>query len=350
MSTIPISTALHQLLQKQTLSPVLMREVMHSILSGKATSAQIAGFLVALRAKGESVQEVVSAVQVLREWCTSLEVNAPYLVDTCGTGGDGTHTFNVSTASAFVAAAAGCHVAKHGGRSVSSRTGSADVLEEAGIVLHLPPECVKMCIEEVGIGFLFAQDYHSAMKHVGTVRRELGTRTLFNLVGPLTNPAHVPHQVMGVYSIEWLHPLAEILRELGSQHVLVVHAEDGLDEMSLGATTHVAELHNGSIETYTVTPEQFGLKRANLGELVVSTAEESLHLIKKIFSGVSGPARDIVLLNAGATIYVAGVADSIESGIQRAAVAIDTGCAKDKLEELVSFSKNLVLSYNIDKK
>jgi anthranilate phosphoribosyltransferase len=336
-----IPAALNHLLEGRDLPPDAMRGLMRTLMSGGATPAQIGGFLMALRAKGESVAEVVAAAQVLREMSTKVRVTGDHLIDTCGTGGDGAHTFNISTASAFVAAAAGCRVAKHGGRSVSSSTGSADVLEAAGVNLDLTPEQVTACIEQVGLGFMFAQHYHGAMQHARGPRRELGVRTLFNLLGPLTNPAGAPNQVVGVYAAQWVEPLAEALRELGSEHVLVVHAEDGLDEISIASPTLVTELRAGQIETYTLTPERFGLQRASLDHLAVNTASDSLAMIRAVFAGQNGPARDIVLLNAGAAIYAAGVADSLESGVARAGEVIASGAARNKLEELAAFTRRL---------
>jgi anthranilate phosphoribosyltransferase len=266
-------------------------------------------------------------------------VQGGHLIDTCGTGGDGAHTFNISTTSAFVVAAAGGRVAKHGSRSVSSCSGSADVLEAAGVNLDLTPEQVSACIEHIGLGFLFAQRHHGAMKHAVGPRRELGVRTIFNLLGPLTNPAGAPNQLVGVYSAAWVELLAEALRELGSSHVLVVHAEDGLDEISIGAPTRVAELKNGRIETYSLTPERFGLARAPLSRLAVDTAADSLRMLRGVLDGAPGPARDIVLLNAGAAIYAADLADSLETGVERARSVIDDGSARRKLDSLVEFTQ-----------
>jgi anthranilate phosphoribosyltransferase len=336
-----ITSAINHLLAGQDLSEEAMRGVMRGILSGTATPAQIGGFLVALRAKGETVGEVVAAARVLREFATQVPIHCESLVDTCGTGGDGTHTFNISTAAAFVAAAAGARVAKHGNRSVSSRCGSADVLEAAGVNLALTPEQVKTCIEHVGLGFLYAQVHHGAMRHVSGPRRELGVRTVFNLLGPLTNPAGAVNQVVGVFSPDWVEPLAEALRELGTRHALVVHAEDGLDEISIGAATRVAELRQGRIEVRSLTPERFGLAREPLSWLVVDSAAASLDMIRGVLDGLAGPARDVVLLNAGAALYVAGVADSLEMGVETAARAIDTGAARAKLDELVDFTRRL---------
>jgi len=324
-----------------------MREVMEYLMSGQATSAQIAALLVALRAKGETVQEVATAARVLRELSTRVEVAQEHLIDTCGTGGDASHTFNISTAAAFVAAAAGARVAKHGNRSVSSRSGSADVLEAAGVRLDLQPDQVKACIEQVGLGFLFAQRHHETLRHVLAVRKDIGIRTVFNLLGPLINPAGAPHQLLGVYSAAWVEPLAEVLNILGSQHVLVVHAEDGLDEISIGSPTRVAELKNGQIRTYTITPEQFGLSRAPLSTLVIESATESYALIRRVFQGEKGPARDIVMLNAAAALYAANVEDSLESGLEKARSVLDSGLALDKLETLASFTQTLPSTVSI---
>ncbi len=334
-----IPALLHTLLDKKDLEPSQMRNAMRTIMSGGATPAQIGAFLIALRAKGESVGEVVAAAKVLREMSTKVPVKGPHVIDTCGTGGDGARTFNISTASAFVVAAAGGKVAKHGSRSVSSKSGSADVLEAAGVNLDLTPDQVRACIEEVGLGFLFAQRHHGAMKYAIGPRRELGVRTIFNLLGPLTNPAGASNQLVGVYSDAWVEPLAEALRELGSTHVLVVNAEDGLDEISIGAPTHVAELKNGRIETYTLAPERFGLARAPLSRLAVDTAVESLRMVRSVLDGVAGPALDIVLLNAGAAIYAADLADTLEAGVERAKTAIAEGSARAKLDALVNFTQ-----------
>jgi anthranilate phosphoribosyltransferase len=337
-----ISSAINHLLSGQDIYPEAMSKIMHTIMTGGATPAQIGGFLIALRAKGEVVQEVVAAATVLREMATRVPVSCDHLIDTCGTGGDGTHTFNISTAAAFVVAGAGGRVAKHGNRSVSSSTGSADVLEAAGVNLNLTPWQVKECIEQVGLGFLFAQRHHGAMQYAIGPRRELGVRTIFNLLGPLTNPAGAPNQVVGVYSEEWVEPMAEALRELGSDHVLVVHADDGLDEISIGAPTQVAELKQGRIECYTLTPERFGLQREPLSWLAVESATESLAMIREVLAGIKGPARNVVMLNAGAAIYAAGLADTLEEGVRRAAAAIDNGAAAAKLDALVTFTRQFV--------
>jgi anthranilate phosphoribosyltransferase len=332
--------AIRAVTQRRDLSAEEMTAVMGLVMNGEATPAQIGGFLVGLAMKGETVEEVTAAAQVMRELATRVAVTADHLVDTCGTGGDSSGSFNISTASALVAAAAGCRVAKHGNRSVSSRSGSADVLEAAGVNLDLTPGQVARCIDEVGVGFLFAPRHHGAMKHAIGPRREMGVRTLFNVLGPLTNPAGAPNQVLGVYSNRWLEPLAAVLARLGSRHVMVVHAEDGLDEISIGAPTRVAELRDGQVKVYLVSPEDFDLQRADLSELRVDDAAASLAMIRGVLAGRPGPARDIVLLNAGAAIYVSGVADSLAEGVDKARQVLDSGAAAEKLEQLVAFSKS----------
>jgi len=315
-----------------------MQAVMRLVMTGQATPAQVGGFLVGLRMKGETVNEIAAAASVMRELATHVDVTGPHLVDTCGTGGDGARTFNISTASALVTAAAGGKVAKHGNRSVSSSSGSADVLEAAGVRLDLSPEQVAACIDQVGVGFLFAPRHHSAMKHAIGPRKEMGIRTVFNLLGPLTNPAGAPNQVLGVFSRHWVKPLAQVLQQLGSEHVLVVHAEDGLDEISIGAPTSVAELRNGEITVYTIAPEEFGLQHADLSTLTVDNAEQSLAMIRDVFDNQPGSARDIVILNAGAAIYAAGIAVSLADGVAQAGAALQAGEAKATLEALVRVS------------
>lgn len=333
--------AIARVIEKVDLNSAEMTAVMRLIMTGKATQAQIGGFLVGLRMKGESVDEIAAAASVMRELASPVEVSGPHLVDTCGTGGDGASTFNISTASAMVAAAAGAKVAKHGNRSVSSSCGSADVLEAAGVNLDLDAQQVAGCVEKIGVGFMFAPKHHSAMKHAIGPRKEMGVRTLFNLLGPLTNPAAAPNQVLGVFSKDWVEPLAQVLKRLGSDHVLVVHAQDGLDEISIGSVTHVAELKNGSVSTYNITPEQFGLQTGELSTLAVADAGESLALINRIFAGDAGSARDIVVLNAGAAIYVAGITDSLKAGTEAAASMIDSGKAKQTFEQLIRLSNEL---------
>ncbi len=333
-----IQQALKVLIEQQDLSDQQMTAVMQQIMTGEATPAQIAGFLVALQMKGETVTEIASAASVMRSLATPVQISAQTLVDTCGTGGDGASTFNVSTAAAFVVAAAGGQVAKHGNRSISSSSGSADVLEAAGVNLDVSPEQVKHCIESIGVGFMFAQKHHGAMKHAITPRREMGIKTIFNLLGPLTNPAKAKHQVLGVFDKKWVEPMANVLKTLGSKHVLVVHAEDGLDEISIGSATHIAELKDGEISCYQIEPEQFGMQRTPVTQLAIHNAQESLAVINAVFDGEIGPARDIVVLNAGAAIYAADLVPSLVDGIQRAKTVIDNGQAKQKLQDLVTCS------------
>ncbi|MCK5382288.1 MAG: anthranilate phosphoribosyltransferase [Gammaproteobacteria bacterium] len=333
-----IATAIANVVEQRDLSAGDMEAVMRSIMTGQATPAQIGGFLIGLRMKGETVDEIAAAAKVMRELATRVEVGGPHLVDTCGTGGDGASTFNISTASAIVTAAAGARVAKHGNRSVSSSSGSADVLEAAGVKLDLTPAQVAACIDRVGVGFLFAPQHHSAMKHAIGPRKEMRVRTLFNLLGPLTNPAGAPNQVLGVFSPDWVEPLAQVLKQLGSEHVLVVHAEDGLDEISIAAPTRVAELKDGEISLYTVAPEDFGLQRADLSAIAVDNAEQSLAMIKSVFDDQPGPARDIVRLNAGAAIYAAGLTPSLAEGVAVATDVISSGKAGQTHQLLIDTS------------
>ncbi|HHJ14142.1 MAG TPA: anthranilate phosphoribosyltransferase [Gammaproteobacteria bacterium] len=336
-----LQAAIRAVTERRDLTREQMRDVMRRIMTGEATPAQIGGFLIGLRMKGETVDEIAAAAEVMRELATPVPVTGEHLVDTCGTGGDGASTFNISTASAMVAAAAGARVAKHGNRSVSSRCGSADVLEAAGVNLDLSPEQVAACVERVGVGFLFAPRHHGAMKHAIGPRREMGVRTLFNLLGPLTNPAGAPNQVLGVFDAAWVEPLARVLERLGSRHVLVAHAEDGLDEISIGAPTRVAELKGGKVTQYRIEPEQFGMARADVTTLAVQGVEESLERIRRIFDGEAGPAADIVALNAGAAIYVAGLADSLRAGVERAQGVMAQGAARETFERLVACSREL---------
>ena len=333
-----ITTAIASVIDRRDLTAEEMESVMRAIMTGQATPAQIGGFLVGLRMKGETVDEIAAAAGVMRELATTVDVSGPHLVDTCGTGGDGASTFNISTASAIVTAAAGGRVAKHGNRSVSSSSGSADVLEAAGVKLDLGPEQVAACIDKVGVGFLFAPQHHSAMKHAIGPRKEMRVRTLFNLLGPLTNPAGAPNQVLGVFSRDWVEPLANVLKQLGSEHVLVVHAEDGLDEISIAAPTYVAELRDGKVSTYTVTPEELGVQRAGLESIAVKDAADSLAMLQSVFDNQAGPARDIVCLNAGAAIYAAGLAETLRQGVERAAGGIASGAAKNTFSALIEAS------------
>lgn len=336
-----IQTAIQRLLDRQDLNSEEMREIMHTIMSGGSTPVQIAGFLVALRMKGETIDEITAAAEVMRELSETVHVDKKHLIDTCGTGGDGVNTFNISTVAAFVTAGAGARVAKHGNRSVSSKSGSADVLEAAGVKLDISPEQVAECINRIGIGFMFAPRHHGAMKHAITPRRELGVRTIFNLLGPLTNPAGAPNQIIGVFSDEWLEKLSRVQQKLGAKHVMVVHAEDGMDEISISAPTAVSELINNEIKNYTITPEQFGIERNTISTLAANSVADSLGTMLDVLDNKTGPARDIVVLNAGAAIYTAGIADDLESGINLACKSIECGAAHKKLDQLVELSNSL---------
>ncbi|PCI12370.1 MAG: anthranilate phosphoribosyltransferase [Thiotrichales bacterium] len=336
-----MQAAIRAVTERRDLSEGEMSDVMRTMMSGDATQAQIGGFLIGLRMKGETVDEITAAAKVMRELATPVTVSGPHLVDTCGTGGDGASTFNISTASAFVVAAVGGKVAKHGNRSISSKSGSADVLEAAGVRLDLNAEQVTQCVNQVDVGFMFAPLHHSAMKHAIGPRKEMGVRTLFNLLGPLTNPAGAPCQVMGVFSPEWVEPLAEVLGKLGSEHVMVVHADDGMDEISIGSATQVAELKDGKVTTYKVSPEDFGMAIGDCSALAVANANESLQVIRAVLSGEKGGAHDIVALNAGAAVYVAGLADSLEAGVQKAQAVMNDGSAHSKLDQLISFTQSL---------
>lgn len=334
-----ITKLLEKLLNHQNLTSAEMRDAMQFFMSGEANDVQIAGFLCALRSKGETIDEITAAAEVMRELATPIEITGDHVIDTCGTGGDGANTFNISTTSAFVVAAAGGQVAKHGNRSVSSCCGSADVLELAGVNLNLLPEQVAQCVAEYGIGFLFAPNYHGAMQHTREVRKNLGVRTLFNLLGPLANPAKANHQLIGVFDKKWVEPLAHVFKKLGSQHVLVVSAEDGLDEISIACETHVAELKNGAISCYTITPEQFGLPRANLETIAINNAEDSLAMLKAVLNNQTGAAKNIVLLNAGAAIYAANLANTLAEGIAKADEVIASGAAAEKFETFISYTQ-----------
>jgi anthranilate phosphoribosyltransferase len=333
---VDIKQAIARVIDRHDLSAVEMTSVMREVMTGGATPAQIAGLLVALRMKGETVTEIASAAGVMRELASGVDVSGlDHTVDIVGTGGDASGTFNVSTASMFVAAAAGCHVAKHGNRSVSSKSGSADVLEAAGVRLDLTPEQVARCVREVGVGFMFAPGHHGAMKHAIGPRRDLGVRTVFNVLGPLTNPAAVPNQVLGVFAEALLEPLAEVLQRLGSRHVMVVRSRDGLDEISMADATEVAELKDGEIRRFSLRPEEFGIRRSPLDAIRVESAEESLAMLRGVLEDAPGPARDIVVLNAGAAIYVAGVTGSLTEAVRWADAAIASGEARNRLDRLV---------------
>lgn len=333
-----IKQALETVLNQKSLSGEQMREVMLQIMTGKTSNAQMAGFLIALRCKGETVTEITAAAEVMRELATPVYVTGKHIIDTCGTGGDGANTFNISTTCAFVVAAAGGTVAKHGNRSVSSSSGSADVLEAAGVNLNLSAEQVSDCVQETGLGFLFAPKYHGAMKHAIGVRKEMGVRTIFNILGPLSNPATTKNQLIGVFSKDWLEPLAQVLKNLGSEHVLIVSADDGLDEISIATPTSIAELKNGNIKCYKIMPENFGLKRGNLKDLAVTDANSSLTILKSVLNNNSGTAKNIVLLNSGAAIYAANLVDSLSAGIVKAEKVIANGLALAKLEALIEFT------------
>jgi anthranilate phosphoribosyltransferase len=330
-----IQTAIKAVIARQDLSGDEMKSVMQQIMTGECTPSQIGGFLVGLRMKGETVDEMSAAARVMRELATRVEVSGDHLVDTAGTGGDASGSFNISTASALVAAAAGARVAKHGNRSMTSNSGSADVLEAAGVKLDISPEQIRDCVEQVGVGFMFAPAHHGAMKHAIGARKEMAVRTIFNVLGPLTNPAGAPNQVIGVFDGDLLETMAKVLKQLGSKHVMVMHAEDGMDEISISSPTRVAELDHGEITTYTISPADFGMDMAPLDELRVDSAEQSLAMIRGVFAGNPGPAHDIVCLNAGAAIYVAGCADSLAAGIDAARAAISSGKAAEVLQNLV---------------
>ncbi|WP_455232580.1 anthranilate phosphoribosyltransferase [Geopseudomonas aromaticivorans] len=337
-----IKEALNRVAGNLDLSTAEMQDVMRLIMTGQCTDAQIGAFLMGLRMKSETIDEIVGAVQVMRELAAPVQIDAERLVDTCGTGGDGMNIFNVSSAAAFVVAAAGGKVAKHGNRAVSGKSGSADLLEAAGIYLDLTPAQVARCIETVGVGFMFAPAHHGAMRHAAQARRELGLRTIFNMLGPLANPAGVRHQVLGVFSQALCRPLAEVLQRLGSQHVLVVHAQDGLDEVSLAAPTHVAELKDGVISEYRVQPEDFGIKSQSLIGLSVEGAEDSLALIRDALgrrqTEAGQKAAEMIVLNAGAALYAADHATSLKEGVQLAHDALHTGLAREKMDELAAFT------------
>ena len=336
-----IQEAIAAVCSKQDLYAKEMISVMRTIMTGEATDAQIGAFLMGLRMKGETIDEIVGAASVMRELSQKVDVPEDFLVDTCGTGGDGANIFNVSTASAFVVAAAGGRVAKHGNRSVSSKSGSADVLEASGVCLDLDVSQVANCIETLGVGFMFAPAHHSAMRYAIGPRKELGMRTIFNVLGPLTNPASAPNQVLGVFDETLLTPLAEVLRRLGSNHVLVVCSEDGLDELSVSAASRVAELKDGRIREYRIKPQDFKLDLSDRDDLIVENSEESLEMVKIALTAGDHPASDIVALNAGAAIYAAGCAHSIQDGVEAAWDVMESGEAMHKLEALAELTQTL---------
>ena len=314
-----------------------MLHLMRLIMNGEMSPVMMAALITGLRVKKETIGEITAAAQVMREFSTKVHVADPtHLVDIVGTGGDGSHTFNISTCSMFVAAAGGAKVSKHGGRSVSSTSGSADVLEQLGVNINLPPERIAQCIAEVGIGFMFAPNHHPAMKNVAPVRKELGVRTLFNILGPLTNPAGAPNILMGVFHQDLVGIQIRALQRLGAEHALVVYGKDGMDEVSLGAATLVGELRNGEIREYEIHPEDFGMTMASHRALRVDTPEQSRAMLMGVLDNDHGAARDIVILNAGASLYAANVADSLPAGLEIARKAIESGAAKAKLQALVA--------------
>ena len=338
-----IQMALGRISEKQDLSTEEMVAVMRQIMSAGSTDVQIGAFLLGMRIKGETIDEITGGVQVLREYASGVQVSGPHLVDIVGTGGDGANLFNVSTAACFVVAAAGGRVAKHGIRSVSSSSGSADVLEAAGVRLDISPEQVADCVNELGIGFMFALMHHSAMRHVTVARNELGMRTLFNILGPMANPAGLTRQLIGVYDRALCRPMVEVLQRLGSEHVMVVHSDDGLDEISLAADTFVAELRNSQITEYRLQPEKLGFKRESLNDLAVEGVDESLQLLTSALAGSqdqrSLKAAHVIALNAGAGLYVAGIADSVLAGVTLANDILSSGAALEKLQQLVTMTQ-----------
>jgi len=342
MKQITVAEAIQRTVEHREVFHDEMLHVMRQIMRGELTPAQIAGFVVGLRVKKETIGEIAAAAQVMREFATPVKVSdATHLVDTCGTGGDAAHTFNVSTASAFVAAAAGARVAKHMGRSVSSASGSAEVLEALGANIALTPEQTGQAINALGLGFMFAPAHHAAMKHAAPVRKDLGVRTIFNILGPLTNPAGAANQVMGVFHPDLVGIQVRVLQRLGSKHVMTVYGLEGLDEISISGETMVGELVNGEIREYTMHPQQFGIELYDRRAIQVNTVDESRQMILAVLEGQPGPALNIVLLNAGAAIYVAGVADSMQAGIDRARRAVAKGEARAKLDEFVAFTKKV---------
>jgi anthranilate phosphoribosyltransferase len=335
---VTIREAIEKLVNRIDLSEAEMIGVMNQIMIGEATPLQVASFLTALRMKGETVDEITGAARVMREKAHRVKINATTVLDTCGTGGDQKGTFNISTTCAFVVAGAGITVAKHGNRSVSSQSGSADVLGALGVKVDAPKERVEHCIDTIGIGFLFAPLLHEAMKYAVQPRRDIGIRTIFNLLGPLTNPAMASHQLIGLYSGEILATIARVLRNLGSRRAMVVHGDDGLDEISLCGPTRIAELCDGQVKEYVVDPEAFGFRSCTIEQLRGGPAEQSAGIVRDVLEGKAGPARDVVLLNSAAALFVAGAASSIEDGIRVAAQSIDSGKAREKLERLIQMT------------
>ena len=340
MKQITVAEAIQRTVEHREVFHDEMLHIMRQIMRGELTPAQIAGFIMGLRVKKETIGEIAAAAQVMRELATPVEVKDDrHLVDTCGTGGDSAHTFNVSTCAAFVAAAAGAKVAKHMGRSVSSSSGSAEVLEALGAHIMLTPAQTGEALEKLGIGFMFAPAHHAAMKYAAPVRKELGVRTIFNILGPLTNPAGAKRQVMGVFHPDLVGIEVRVLQRLGSKHVMVVHGIDGLDEISISGETMIGELVNGQVNEYNINPSQFGLELYDRRAITVNTVEESKAMIQAVLDNQPGPAHNIVAMNAGAALYVADVATTLKDGIERASQAIKSGAAKQKMEEFVAFTK-----------
>lgn len=337
---INIQQALEHLLRREDLSAEQMDAVMNQIMTGEATPSQIGGFLVALRMKGESVDEVAAAAGVMRSLADSVSLTDDTAIDIVGTGGDSTGTFNISTCSAIVSAAAGARVAKHGNRSVSSSSGAADLLEAAGVNIDLSAEQVAQCIGQLNLGFMFAPRHHSAMKHAIGPRREMGVRTIFNLLGPLTNPAGARSQLLGVYDAQWVSPMAQVMKKLGSNHVIVVHGKDGMDEISISGPTLVAHLKDGDIREYEIEPSHFGLETSPLTGITVDCADDSLAMINTVLDNQPGAARDIVLLNSGAALCVSGIADSIAQGVDLAREVLANGDARKKLQALITLTQS----------
>ena len=337
-----LQDAINRLIDGQEIMHEDMLDVMGQIMRGDVSETLISAFIIGLRVKGETVGEITAAARVMRQLSTKVMVSDnSYMVDTCGTGGDGCSTFNISTASAFVTAAAGGRVAKHGGRSVSSTSGSADVLEALNVNLKLNPDQVAKCIENVGFGFMFAPNHHAAMKYAAPVRKALGVRTLFNILGPLTNPAQAKNQLMGVFHPDLVGIQANVLRQLGSQRAMVVHGEDGLDEISITGNTKVAELINGEVIEYQIHPKQFGLDQADLSELQANNGDDAKRMLLSVLEGRSGVASDIVSLNAGAAIYVSGLAETLSQGVDRARAVVTSGDAGRKLQSFISYTQKI---------
>ena len=336
-----VKESINKINKGQDLSKKEISSVMNQILTGSVAQDQIVSFLGSLSAKGESIEEVIGSAEVMRDLSSKVSVNQEYLVDTCGTGGVGSGIFNVSTTAAFIASSCGAKVAKHGNRSTTRQSGSADLLETAGVALELNPDQVKQCIENVGVGFMFAPAHHSAMKYAVGARKELGIKTIFNLLGPLTNPAGALNQVLGVFDNKWVRPIAEVLKRLGSKNVLVLHSQDGLDEISTASSTSVAELRDGKIKEYSISPNDFGFKTLAIEGLKVSSPEESLQIAKEALKGENQAAAQMVAMTSGAALYVAGLADTLKVGVDISMEGIKKGIGLQKLDELVSFSQSL---------